>query len=66
MHDTADHVACKFAGVSRDDFLSSDTTIATSLFQNVYGHSAAIRALPALVALSAMGHLLGVAFAVCT
>ncbi|KAJ5578205.1 uncharacterized protein N7459_007169 [Penicillium hispanicum] len=53
-----------FAGVSREDFLASDTTIAASLFRNVYGHSAAVKALPALVALSAIGHLLGVAFAV--
>ncbi|KAJ5082535.1 hypothetical protein N7532_011578 [Penicillium argentinense] len=53
-----------FAGVSREEFLSSDLTIAASLFDNVFGHSAAVKALPALVAISAIGHLLSVAFTV--
>ncbi|KAJ5727825.1 hypothetical protein N7493_005645 [Penicillium malachiteum] len=53
-----------FAGVSREDFLGSNITIAATLFRNVYGESAAVKALPALVALSAIGHLLSVAFAV--
>ncbi|KAJ5224731.1 uncharacterized protein N7469_008234 [Penicillium citrinum] len=53
-----------FAGVSREDFLSSDLTIAASLFNNVFGQSAAVKALPALVAISAIGHLLSVAFTV--
>ncbi|CEO58944.1 Putative Amino acid transporters [Penicillium brasilianum] len=53
-----------FAGVSRAEFLESDLTIAASLFNNVFGHSAAVKALPALVAISAIGHLLGVAFTV--
>ncbi|KAJ5744653.1 hypothetical protein N7533_009523 [Penicillium manginii] len=53
-----------FAGVSREDFLGSDLTIAATLFNNVFGHSAASKALPALVAISAIGHLLGVAFTV--
>ncbi|KAJ5987225.1 hypothetical protein N7451_011590 [Penicillium sp. IBT 35674x] len=53
-----------FAGVSKEDFMSSDITIAATLFRNVYGQSAAVKALPALVALSAIGHLLGVAFSV--
>ncbi|KAJ6013635.1 hypothetical protein N7540_008226 [Penicillium herquei] len=53
-----------FAGVSREDFLDSNITIAATLFRNVYGESAAVKALPALVALSAIGHLLSVAFAV--
>jgi hypothetical protein len=55
----------QFAGVSRAEFLNSDLTIAASLFNNVFGHSAAVKALPALVAISAIGHLLGVAFTVC-
>lgn len=55
----------QFAGVSREDFLSSDLTIAASLFNNVFGQSAAVKALPALVAISAIGHLLSVAFTVC-
>lgn len=45
--------------------MSSDITIAATLFRNVYGQSAAVKALPALVALSAIGHLLSVAFSVC-
>lgn len=45
--------------------MDSDLTIAASLFKNVFGHSAAVKALPALVAISAIGHLLGVAFTVC-
>ncbi|KAJ5633849.1 hypothetical protein N7528_001691 [Penicillium herquei] len=53
-----------FAGVSREDFLGSNITIAATLFRNVYGESAGVKALPALVALSAIGHLLSVAFAV--
>ena len=55
----------QFAGVSREGFLSSDLTIAASLFNNVFGQSAAVKALPALVAISAIGHLLSVAFTVC-
>ncbi|KAI9931390.1 hypothetical protein ASPWEDRAFT_103612 [Aspergillus wentii DTO 134E9] len=53
-----------FAAVSREEFLSSDLTIAASLFNNVFGESAATKALPALVAISAIGHLLGIAFTV--
>ncbi|KAJ5091616.1 hypothetical protein NUU61_006486 [Penicillium alfredii] len=53
-----------FAGVSREDFKKSDLTIAASLFQNVFGESAAAKVLPALVAISAIGHLLGIAFTV--
>ncbi|KAK9858302.1 hypothetical protein MYU51_019301 [Penicillium brevicompactum] len=53
-----------FAGVSREEFLASDLTIAASLFRNVFGASAATKALPALVAISAIGHLLGIAFTV--
>ncbi|ODM22473.1 hypothetical protein SI65_00061 [Aspergillus cristatus] len=53
-----------FAGVSREEFLSSDLTIAASLFKNVFGESAGTKALPALIAISAIGHLLGIAFTV--
>ncbi|KAJ5126732.1 hypothetical protein N7448_007511 [Penicillium atrosanguineum] len=53
-----------FAGVSREEFTKSDLTIAATLFKNVFGESASTKALPALVALSAIGHLLGVAFTV--
>ncbi|GJP96299.1 hypothetical protein CBS115989_9882 [Aspergillus niger] len=53
-----------FAGVSKEEFRSANVTIAASLFRNVFGETAATRALPALVALSAIGHLLGVAFVV--
>ncbi|KAJ5985793.1 hypothetical protein N7522_012989 [Penicillium canescens] len=53
-----------FAGVSREEFRDSDLTIAASLFNNVFGESAGAKALPAMVAISAIGHLLGVAFTV--
>ncbi|KAJ5204483.1 uncharacterized protein N7498_005362 [Penicillium cinerascens] len=53
-----------FAGVSRDEFLGSDLTIAASLFKNVFGQSAAVKALPALVAISGIGNLLSGAFTV--
>jgi hypothetical protein len=54
----------QFAAVPKQEFISSKITIAASLFQNVFGHSAATKALPALVAISALGHLLGIAFTV--
>ncbi|KAJ5771237.1 uncharacterized protein N7511_003288, partial [Penicillium nucicola] len=53
-----------FAGVSREEFRDSELTIAASLFKNVFGETAGAKALPALVAISAVGHLLGVAFTV--
>ncbi|RAH71088.1 methionine permease [Aspergillus aculeatinus CBS 121060] len=53
-----------FAGVPKEEFRTASVTIAASLFRNVFGETAATRALPALVALSALGHLLGVAFVV--
>ncbi|RAO65857.1 uncharacterized protein BHQ10_001869 [Talaromyces amestolkiae] len=53
-----------FAAVPKEDFISSKITIAASLFRNVFGDSAATKALPALVAISALGHLLGIAFTV--
>jgi hypothetical protein len=54
----------QFAAVPKEEFISSKITIAASLFENVFGHSAATKALPALVAISALGHLLGIAFTV--
>lgn len=48
----------------KEEFRTASVTIAASLFRNVFGETAATRALPALVALSALGHLLGVAFVV--
>ncbi|RJE25471.1 Amino acid permease [Aspergillus sclerotialis] len=53
-----------FAAVPKAEFLHSDVTIAASMFKNIFGDSAAITALPVLVAISALGHLLGVAFTV--
>lgn len=53
-----------FAAVSKEDFLNSDITIAATLFRNVFGESAGTRALPALVAISAVGHLLGIAYTI--
>lgn len=53
-----------FAAVSREEFLDSDITIAATLFRNVFGESAGTRVLPALVAISAVGHLLGIAYTV--
>lgn len=54
----------KFAAVPKDQFLHSDVTIAAYMFNNIFGESAATKALPALVAISALGHLLGIAFTV--
>ncbi|KAL3425200.1 amino acid transporter [Phlyctema vagabunda] len=53
-----------FSAVSREEFKTSTVTVAAVLFKNVFGESAGAKALPALVALSALGHLLGVAFTV--
>ncbi|KAJ5556489.1 methionine permease [Penicillium frequentans] len=53
-----------FAAVPKQEFTSSNITIAAVLFRNVFGNSAATKALPSLVALSALGHLLGIAFTV--
>jgi amino acid transporter len=59
-------VATKFAAVPKEQFLHSEVTIAASMFKNIFGDSAATTALPALVAISALGHLLGIAFTVRT
>ncbi|KAH6990093.1 amino acid transporter [Ilyonectria destructans] len=53
-----------FAAVSKEEFLAAKVTVAATLFKNLFGESAGTKALPALVALSALGHLLGVAFTV--
>ncbi|KAI8662617.1 hypothetical protein LRP88_06830 [Fusarium phalaenopsidis] len=53
-----------FAAVSKEDFKAAQVTVAASLFRNMFGDTAAVKALPALVALSALGHLLGIAFTV--
>ncbi|TDZ39286.1 High-affinity methionine permease [Colletotrichum spinosum] len=53
-----------FAAVPKEDFIAAKVTVAATLFKNVFGESAGTKALPALVALSALGHLLGVAFTV--
>ncbi|GES60773.1 methionine permease [Aspergillus terreus] len=53
-----------FAAVPKEQFLHSEVTIAASMFRNIFGDSAATTALPALVAISALGHLLGIAFTV--
>lgn len=50
-----------FAGVTKQQFTTSSVTVAASLFQNVFGNTAATKVLPALVSLSALGHLLGIA-----
>ncbi|KAK0386603.1 hypothetical protein NLU13_6438 [Sarocladium strictum] len=52
------------AAVPKDVFVASKVTVAAALFHNVFGDSAGTKVLPVLVALSAMGHLLGVAFTV--
>ncbi|TIC30588.1 amino acid transporter [Wallemia mellicola] len=49
-----------FSGVSLDQFHNSSVTVAGSLFSNVFGENAGTRALPALVSLSALGHLIGI------
>ncbi|GAB1194243.1 hypothetical protein APSETT444_003487 [Aspergillus pseudonomiae] len=54
----------QFAAVPTEEFTHSNITIAASLFRNVFGNSAATKALPALVAISAVGHLLGIAYTV--
>lgn len=55
-----------FAAVTKEQMLASKVTIAATLFKNMFGDSAGTKALPALVSLSALGHLLGIAFTVRT
>ncbi|KAH7359335.1 amino acid transporter [Plectosphaerella cucumerina] len=52
------------AAVPKADFLTSNVTVAATLFKNMFGDTAGTKVLPVLVALSALGHLLGVAFTV--
>jgi hypothetical protein len=49
------------AGVTKQQFTTSSVTVAASLFQNVFGNTAATKVLPALVSLSALGHQLSIA-----
>ncbi|TQN65724.1 High-affinity methionine permease [Colletotrichum shisoi] len=53
-----------FAAVPKEAFIAAKVTVAATLSENVFGASAGAKALPALVALSALGHLLGVAFTI--
>lgn len=57
-------LCCQFAAVPKEAFIAAKVTVAATLFENVFGPSAGAKALPALVALSALGHLLGVAFTI--
>lgn len=50
-----------FAGVSKEEILSAQRTVAASLFRNMFGESAE-RALSVFVALSALGNVLSVIF----
>lgn len=54
----------QFAAVPKGEFKTAKVTVAASLFKNIFGDKAGAQALPVLVALSALGHLLGVAFTV--
>ncbi|KAH8655250.1 amino acid transporter [Xylariales sp. PMI_506] len=53
-----------FAAVPKDSILTSKVTVAATLFKNVLGDTAGTKALPVLVALSALGHLLGIAYTI--
>ncbi|KAH8174954.1 amino acid permease domain-containing protein [Sarocladium implicatum] len=50
-----------FAGVSKEEILSSQRLVAASLFRNMYGETAE-RALSVFVALSALGNIMSVIF----
>lgn len=50
-----------FAACSKEQFRTSSITIAATMFGNVFGDTAATKALPALVSISALGHLIGIA-----
>lgn len=52
-----------FAAISKDDLATSEVLVAGLFFRNVFGDSAAARALPAFVALSNLGNVLAVSFA---
>ncbi|KAL7622631.1 hypothetical protein AAE478_008144 [Parahypoxylon ruwenzoriense] len=52
-----------FAAISKEDLATSEVLVAGLFFRNVFGDSAAARALPAFVALSNLGNVLAVSFA---
>ncbi|KAI1204183.1 amino acid transporter [Annulohypoxylon truncatum] len=52
-----------FAAIDKDDLAKSEVLVAGLFFRNVFGDSAAARALPAFVALSNLGNVLAVSFA---
>ncbi|KAF3914709.1 hypothetical protein AA313_de0207155 [Arthrobotrys entomopaga] len=52
-----------FAAIPKSDLAKSEVIVAGIFFQNVFGDSAAARALPIFVALSNMGNVLAVSFA---
>ncbi|KAI1405070.1 amino acid transporter [Hypoxylon fuscum] len=52
-----------FAAISKADLATSEVLVAGLFFRNVFGDSAAARALPAFVALSNLGNVLAVSFA---
>ncbi|KAI1076893.1 amino acid transporter [Whalleya microplaca] len=52
-----------FAAISKKDLATSEVLVAGLFFRNVFGDSAAARALPAFVALSNLGNVLAVSFA---
>ncbi|KAI2617887.1 amino acid transporter [Hypoxylon sp. NC1633] len=51
-----------FAAISKDDLATSEVLVAGLFFRNIFGDSAAARALPAFVALSNLGNVLAVSF----
>ncbi|KAF7552875.1 hypothetical protein G7Z17_g4026 [Cylindrodendrum hubeiense] len=53
-----------FAAVPKADIIASEVTVAATLFENIFGETAGAKALPSLVAISALGHLLGIAFTI--
>ncbi|KAH7180132.1 methionine permease [Fusarium oxysporum] len=53
-----------FAAVPKNAIIASEVTVAATLFTNVFGESAGTRVLPVLVAISALGHLLGIAYTI--
>ncbi|KAI1446023.1 amino acid transporter [Annulohypoxylon stygium] len=52
-----------FAAIEKNDLAKSEVLVAGLFFRNVFGDSAAARALPAFVALSNLGNVLAVSFA---
>ncbi|KAH7309206.1 amino acid transporter [Stachybotrys elegans] len=58
------YLLANLAAVPKEEFITAQVTIAATLFANLFGESAGTKVLPVLVALSALGHLLGVAFTI--